>query len=290
MTPEKVTAEGEDNVVEIQPVDVLEPQEASQEGNDPFTKGRERIAAIGTTITAAKEKAKNAFKGVGSKLSSFWSRTKSAVGTTAAAALSADVLAKQAYQATTEKVSDINTSINEGIQAGGAYVGYKAAEASAYVGEKITEAGNYANDKAEQFTDYVDTKYDAVVDFKNQKVEQVKTFANEKIELGKDIAYYVQQKSSETLEKARNGIKNRYDNVKKFGEDSIASAKLEAARIKGIYNEKMNNLRLRRLQAEYDIVSVNESAVSAQAEKLRKQRDELAGKMELLLGLESVAA
>ncbi len=295
MNHEKIDGQ-EGNELELQAVSLQETESAA----DPFAKGRERIAAVGDFITKTKEKVGNVASRVSGALSRFWSRTKSVAGESAAAVLSADVLASKGYDTVAEKASEIDHAIGEKVESFGETVGYKAAEAADFVQGKAQEVKNtvtdaydetllWGKDKKDQVGEFVTDNYDRAVNFKNEKVEQVKEFATEKVELAKDVAFFVKEKTSEGLDKAKTGIENRYNKVKSFGENAIMSAKMEASRLKNAYRENMNALRMRRLQAEYERIAANESQASAVAEKFKQQKEVLAQKMALYQDLEVLA-
>jgi hypothetical protein len=245
---------------------------------DPFAKGRERMASINEFLAKTKEKASSVVSRVGGSLSRFWNRTKSFGGEAVAATLSADVLAKKGYNAVEGKVVEA-----------GKFVGKKGTEAVDFAGQKINQAGEWAGEKGTQFAGFVGSNYEKAATFTKDKAEQVKSFAKDKVELGKDIAFYTKEKTKEGLLAAKNGVENRYNKVKTFGENSFAAAKMEMARVKDAYRQKMNAIRVARLQAEYNRVAKEESATSQKAEKLRLQRESLAEKMGLLQSLEAAA-
>lgn len=294
MNQENFDAQGEGVELEVQPISL---QEVENE-EDPFSKGRERIAAIGDFIEKTKEKAGSLASRVSDTFSRFWSRTKSAAGEGAAALLSADVLAKKGYDATAEKVIAVDQAVTEKVGAFGETVGYKAAEAADYVQSKAEQVKDtvmdaydetllWGKDKKDQFGEFVTTNYDQAVNFKNEKAEQIKEFAADKVDLAKDVAFFVKEKTSAGLDQAKAGIENRYNKVKSFGENAIMSAGMEAARIKNAYRDGMNALRMRRLQAEYDKVVANEFIASEKAEKLKQKKETLAQKLGLVQALEA---
>lgn len=202
--------------------------------NDPFAKGRERLASIGEFFSNTKEKAVSLFKRIGGALSRFGSKAKSFGVDALAATLSADVLAKKGYEVASDKVG----------------------EAKQFIGEKGT---------------------------------QVKEFAQDKVEMAKDLASYAAGKTKEGLEKVGNGVENRYNKVKNFAENAFAAAKLEAARIKDAYRQKMNTIRINRLAAEHEKILQEEQKASEKAEKLRLKRESLLEKIGLLQSVEAAS-
>lgn len=292
MNQEKLTQEAEASNasnLENQVVQPIITQEGNNEGSDPFAKGRERISAMSDLIKKAKEKTKSAISSVGSKISRFWSRTKSTASEGAAAVLSADVLAAKGYNAVENKVKDVNEKINEKVEEGGQYVGYQTARAAEFVGGKVEQVDDFIDEKMDQFGDFAELSYEKAVNFKNTKAEQIKVLGVKSAELTKDVAFYAQAKTVEGLEVVKGGIKNGFNSLKEFGENAMASARIETARAKEAYREKMNSIRMNRLQAEFKKASQWESAAANQTENLRMYRESLAEKISLLNGAESVS-
>lgn len=304
-TPEKPTPgndiEGEEKEMPVQ----MEVTETTIEKEDPFSKGRERIEAIGNFFSRVKEKAQSIGSRAGATLSRIWNKTKSVGGEAVAATLSADVLAKKGAEYVGQKADQVDTYVSEKVYEGGKfvadkvveggqyvgdkvaegaeYVGQKATEGAEYVGQKATEAKEWAGEKVDQFSNFAEANYEKASQFVSTKAEQLKDFGQEKVELAKDLAFYAKEKTSEGLSKAKVGIENRYNKVKAFGENAMMAAKLEVARRKEAYRTKMNELRQRRLQAAYEAVSHEESETSARAIQLQQQKAKLAE----MLGLQN---
>ncbi|MBP9701265.1 MAG: hypothetical protein KBD54_02625 [Candidatus Pacebacteria bacterium] len=256
----------------------IAPSTMEQAPEDLFAKGRERMAAIGGFFTKVKENF-TAFKDkAGASVSRFWSRTKTAAGTGAAAVLSADVLAKKADDWVGDKVEKF-----------GAQIGESGARASSWVGDNLEAGYDWTQEKADQLESYVQTSWQEAKDFTNTKVDKIKDFAHEKVEVAKDVAFYVKTKTAEGLDKAKESIADRWGKVKNFGENAIFAAKLEVANVKEAYRNKMNAIRESRLRAEYEKAVANESEASEKALRLKEKREALEQKMGLLHGL-SIAA
>ena len=243
---------------------------------DPFAKGRERIAVIGGFFSKAKEKFSEVKKSASATLSRFWSRTKSAAGETAAAVLSVDDLAKKGVQYVGGKI------VEEG-----QYV----AQAAEMAGDRLEDSYDWLSEKTDEVGNFMDASWDKATAFTQDKVEQVKTFAKDKVELAKDIAFYAKEKTNQGLDKAKEGIKNRWGQLVSFGEGAVAEGKLKIAKAKESYRNTMNTIRENRLRAEYEKAIAQESEASEKALILKAKREALEGKMGLLQGLEvSVAA
>lgn len=256
----------------------IAPSTMEQAPEDLFAKGRERMATIGGFFTKAKEKFSAVKDKVGASLSRFWSRTKTAAGTGAAAVLSADVLAKKADDWVGDKVEKFGAQIGEG-----------GARASSWVGDNLEAGYDWTQEKADQLETFVETNWEKAKDFTATKAEQVKNFAADKVELAKDVAFWAKEKTTEGLQNAKEGIKDRWGKMKAFGEGAIAAAKLEVANVKEAYRNKMNAIRESRLRAEYEKAVANESEASEKALRLKEKREALEQKMGLLHGL-SIAA
>jgi len=253
-----------DNAVEVG-VQNLETNQMVNE--DPFAKGRERIAAIGSFFKNTKQNISGWFSRAGKTVSNFSSRVVNFGGEAVAATLSADVLAKKGYNVVSEK----------------------AGEAKEYVSQKGTEALEFAGGKVDQFGEWVDSKGQQIGNWANKKGEQVSNFAMEKAQLTKDAALYAKDKTVEGLTNVKNSVVKRYFGLKAWGENSYAAAKQEATRIKNAYNQRMNEIKVARLQAEYQKITEKEIAATGKVEKLRLQREGLEDKLAIIMGLESAA-
>lgn len=257
---------------------------------DPFVKGRERIAAIGGFFTKAKEKFNDVKKQAGATLSRFWSRTKSAAGETAAAVFSVDDLAAKGAQYAGGKINQADQWMGQKAEQAGELIGEKGSQAVGWAGDKLEQSYDWTQEKAAQAEAFVDKNWEKAKEFTASKAEQVKTFAAEKVEVVKDIAFYAKEKTNEGLDKAKEGIKNRWGQMVSFGEGAIAEGKLKMAQAKESYRNTMNAMRERRLRAEYEKAVAKESEASEKALILKAKREALEGKMGLLQGLELSAA
>jgi hypothetical protein len=117
--------------------EILNEVETTPE-NDPFAKGRERMASVSGFFSKIKENASSLFKRVGGSLSRFGSQAKSFGGEAIAATLSADVLAKQGYEAVSDNVVQAQQ-----------FVGRKGTEAIDFANQKINQAGEWINEKGD---------------------------------------------------------------------------------------------------------------------------------------------
>ncbi len=288
MKKEEMLVKKEEGVIEQPPATTNEVAEAT-EAKDPFKTGRERIASITNFFSRMKEKAVRATSNAGAKLSRFWSRTKSFGGEAAAAVLSADVLAKKGYNYVEGKVAEADKWTGEKAEQAGEYIGKNVAQAKEYVVEKGTQAAEYVGDKAEQFAGFVESNYDRAANFTKEKAGQLKKFAEDKVELAKDFAFLAKEKTVEGFVKARDGVKDRYNQVKTYGENAIMSAKIRFAEVKKRYREKMNDIRMRRVQSSMNKMARNGHVNPEQVQVLQLQINSLIERMGLLQSIETVA-
>ena len=291
-----------------QPKVIGAEQEGVKQEADPFSAGRERMASIGQFFSKTKEKASSFMGRVGGAISRFGSRAVSFGGEAVAATLSADVLAKKGYNATAnvvEKGYNATTGVVEkGYNATANVVekGYNATAAGLNKGadkfvdgtnRAINSAGEWVYKQEEDFGAWseraagtVVSNYETAVKFKNSKVEEIKKIKDENVAIAKDVAFFAKTKTNEGFTAAKNGVEKGYLGLKAFGENSIAAGKMEASKIKESFQQKMNEIRIARIQAEYEKVSQKESAASSKAEQLRAYSQSLAEKMQLLKNLE----
>ncbi len=271
---EKVVGEEKVNEIPVDPRETVAAQMSAttieQVVEDPFAKGRERMAAVTGFFSKAKENFIATKNKVGASISRFWSRTKTAASTTTAAVLSSDVLASRADNWVSEKTEQVG----------------------AYIGEKGAAAANWVDDNLEAGYDWSQKKREDLQNFIESKADQMTNYVDGKVELAKDVAFYVKEKTTEGLDRAKNGIKNQWDNVKTFGENAIASAKMEAAKVKEVYRNKMNEIHANRLRAEYEKAtaqemkaSTNLTEASEKATIAKKKMEEHGQKTGLLRGL-----
>ncbi len=156
----------------------LENSTQEQIKDDPFAKGRERIAAVGNFIKSSKEKLGSVAQNIGGKISRFWTRTKS-VGAesaravfsagkeSAAALLSADVLAKKG-------VDYVGGAINNKVEQVKGFVQGKielAQDVALYAKEKTSETFNKVKTG-------IDTRYQSLKGYGERAVEKAKAEYN----------------------------------------------------------------------------------------------------------------
>ena len=263
---------------------------------DPFATGRERMAAISTKLNSVKEKVSSWFTKAGSSISRFWNKTKHFGGEAVAATLSAPELAKQADKYTDEKAHELGVAIGE-----------KAVAATEWVDDKFdkmeqgVEAGyEWSKDKVTAFGNKMNEGRDAVGAWADKKTDQLNEFATEKKELVLAVASYAKDKTVEKLVKVKDGVADRYDKVKAYGENAYMSAKMKVAEIKQKYRDEQNRKRLEKAKADYDaelaqavadLQNAEQAEMDAKnmAEQMKQRKEALAAKISLMENLSMVA-
>ena len=290
----------------------------SEVKNDPFAKGRERIASIGNFFTKSREKVVALTNRVGSGLSNFWSRTKKFSGEAIAATLSADVLAKQADAYVGQKSEQAGTAVGNKLAEAGDFVSEKVTDASEFVSDKATQAKEWVGERAgevkdwtndqvvaagakiNQFDDFLARKagegaeslantFEKSSEWINNKADRVKEITTEGIEIAKDVAFAVKEKTIEGFQTAKEGIKNQYNNTVEFGQNALAAVKIEAAKIKDDFRGKknaffryMDDLRATRLKTRTEKREIkNERDRQELAQLEAKRRSEFEEKVTL---------
>ncbi len=255
---------------------------------DPFAKGRERMAAMSSGLNKAKEKASAWFDRAGGSISRFWGKTRHAAGEAVAATLSVDDLAKKGYENTSNALKAADEAVTEKVFEAGQYLGYKGAQAADYVGEKVTqgaeyvvtktgEAGEWIADTQDKFAKNAEKAFEAAANFTEKKADQIAKFATDKAELTAALATYAADKTVEGLTYVRDGVANRYHEVKNYGENAWKSAQLRIAKIKEDYRNKQNEKRMARLEAARQAEIAHLAAqveMAAQSEEMAKQAAE----------------
>lgn len=147
--------------------ELLENSKQEQTKNDPFAKGRERIAAVGNFIKSSKEKLGSVAQNIGGKISRFWTRTKSVGAESAAALLSADVLAKKG-------VDYVGDAINSKVEQAKGFVQGKielAQDVALYAKEKTSETLSKVRTS-------IDTRYQSLKGYGERAIEKAKAEYN----------------------------------------------------------------------------------------------------------------
>lgn len=136
---------------------------------------------------------------------------------------------------------------------------------------------------------WIDTKSEQVNSFIENKKEVIKTNVSQKVELAKSIVLYAEGRTIQKLDDVRNGIANRYNNIKGYGENALNAARSEISRIKDERNAKKNALKAAQLKITHDTLASQEQAAQNQVEVLARQRAELAEQISLLVGTKQLA-
>jgi hypothetical protein len=253
---------------------------ATQEGvvkEDPFAKGRERMAAIGGFFTKVKEKASSLTSRVSGGISRFFSRSAKVVGTGTAALLSGDDLAKKGAEWTDKKYGEIVEKVDQKLDKAEGWVADKADKADAWMSDTAEKAGAIVGEKYAQGKEWVGEVMDAgakkyhqfedlcasgalkVEDLVERSAKWVETkkqqagaIVEEGVELAKDVAYIVEQKAKEGFVAAKEKVTKQYDSVVEFGENALVEAKLGYAEVKKKFRNTINGWRASMLRARIE--------------------------------------
>ncbi|HRH30530.1 MAG TPA: hypothetical protein PK886_00470 [Candidatus Paceibacterota bacterium] len=223
--------------------------ELSKEGS-VFDKGNERFNAVSNTISLAKEKAASFFKKTGSRISNFFKKTTVGV-------LSIPEIVEKGA----EKYEEI---VSKGVY---------------FTGNKITEGTNFAIEKIDQGVEFVDSSVAKSVDWVEDRIKAVRGFVGEGVEFGKDVSFYLSNKTADGLENIKNGISHRYKSAIEFGIKSINGAKELVRSKKESFNNWRNEIRKERLARE---IEKNISEVSFEIGFNREEMEKRAKNFQIL--------
>lgn len=272
---------------------------------DPLAKGRERIAAIGSFFTKAKEKISSVTSRVGSGISRFFSRSGKVLGTGAAAIFSADVLAKKGAEWTDKKYGELVENADQKIDKAEEWIADKADNADKWMSETAEQAGMYVGEKYAQGKEWVGEVRDAGAEKYRQfedlcgrgaqnveefiersalwaenKVDRAKEITIEGVEIAKDVAFAVQTKTTEAFAHAKEGVKNQYNNAVEFGENVLIKAKVGWANTKEKFRGAYNNWRVARLNAGIERDMQEQERLGAKVENDKQEREKLLAKLQ----------
>ncbi len=184
---------------EIQPVAAVETEAKP----DPFATGRERMANIGTFFSKTKESFAAKAKSAGTKLSNFFTRSKTAFkeGTidTVAAVLSAPALAKNADEK----------------------MGKGAENLGSWIGKNTMRAGDFITKGLEAAHDSID-----------RTVDKAEALIGRGVELSTEVSMKIQLGTREALLDARDSVGRHYDTVVSWGERKGLQAEAKVAKAK----------------------------------------------------------
>jgi hypothetical protein len=251
----------------------------AQEGvkEDPFAKGRERMAAIGGFFTKVKEKASSLTSRVSGGLSRFFSRSAKVVGTGTAALLSGDDLAKKGAEWTDKKYGEIVEKVDQKLDKAEGWVADKADKAEAWMSDTAEKAGAIVGEKYAQGKEFVGEVMDAGVEKYHQfedlcasgaqkaeelverslkwvenKKQQAGAIVEEGVELAKDVAYIVEKKTVEGFVVAKEKLSNHYDAIVGYGENALVKAKVGWAEGKKKFRNTINGWRASMIKARIE--------------------------------------
>lgn len=218
------------------------PTVATENNEGVFNKGQERFDNIVGTISSVKEKTISLFKQAGSRIGNFFKKTTIGV-------LSApEIIEKGA-----EKYENMVTE--------GVYV----------VEDKIKSGTDFVGSKIDRGLDIYDEKIDKGVAWAERRVDDTKEFINDGIELGKDVAFYLKNKSEEKLNSIKSSVTNRYNSIVEFGAKSVNGAKEAIRSQKESFNNWKNDVRKQRLARELE-KSISEVASGIESDRGEMER------------------
>ena len=240
---------------------IVAVERVTEAAPDPFAKGRERMASIGTFFTKAKEKVSAFGSSVGGAVSRFWSRTKKVGNEIIPAILSADDLAKKADKA-----------FGQGVENAGVAIGKAGAQATHWAGEKLVSAYDTVDstlDAAELFAEKAGhwaqrsaaEVYDRASRFTSEKVSQVKTLVSNGIEMTRAAGMNAALSTREGMLDFRDKAVHHYDAIKTYGENAIITAEVKTAKAKKGFWDKVFSF----------VSSKAEKANAMVAEKIQKK-------------------
>lgn len=208
-----------------------------------FQKGEERFNIISKTISEAKDKTFGLFKRAGSRIGrSFKSVFVGILSSPEILEMGAEKFEEMAVKGSDLIEGKVKSGVN-------------------YVGDKI-------NQGLDTYTSFVENIADRGYDWSKRRVEKTSELINGSIELGKDVSFYVKNKSTETLKGIKDGISNRYNSIVEFGVEAINGAKESVRAQKEKFNKWRNKIRMERLakELERNIASVSLAAESNRLE------------------------
>ncbi len=275
-----------------QPInEIVEVEAKTQE--DPFAKGRERMAAIGGFFSKIKEKAKTMATNAGDKISKFWNKSKHYGGEAVAAALSTDALYKKFDEHTDQKANELGQGIGGAIASGiheakkwNQVIGETNREMVADVKQDLTKGYEWSKNKINQVGNKIVDTAASIEDWQNKKIDQAAEIVRE----GKDLAIYVKElavnKTVEKFNQAKEGVAKQYDKVAEYGEKAMTAGKMKVASVKENYRKWVNDRSLAKMEAkrqeELQNLQMESQLTEQQLANAEKSRELLAKKSEEL--------
>jgi len=155
-------------------------------------------------------------------------------------------------------------------------------------GNAVVDKYESARDTVESAVNKVDQKLEAGFgagwNFLQTKKEQVIAIKNQGVELAKDAKFAVQTKTTEAIGQARASAARAYEGTVNYGRESVASAKERVLQCRDVCRDKLNALRLARLQRELDSARTAEEAALDRAEEQANRRIRVMAAIDALNG------
>lgn len=248
------------------------PMENNQTGakEDPFRVGRARQDAIVASLKATKEKVGGWFTRAGSSIGKFFTKVRK---DGIPALLQPDVeiekfdnyTDKKAFEAGAVIGSDWAEGIND-IKKGTVATGEAIAKGTAAVGRGLNKGGDALMDWGDRTGDKLNKAGDKTVEFISDKVlrggdatveafrsmgrglekgtDKMADFLTEKQDLLADKMLALSEKTGKSIDKFKGGVAKRFNNVKSFGQESVARFEMwNAARKQRNRDEKNAKLQ-----------------------------------------------
>ena len=195
----------------------------------PFSKGKERLAAMGNFFNRSKDRFNNVTSGVKNKLSSFWDKAKNAGTVTAEAVLSADELAKKGASAVVEGGKTVGRETMKGFRTFGEWLGKRKDKMVEFANGKVkmmedfgTAVKTKTKDGLENAGKAIGKRFGEVVAFGSAAMEGAKmgarTFKNEFNESMNNVRLNrIEAKIKEEQDK----ISEAVENIKKLNDKKV---------------------------------------------------------------------
>lgn len=267
---------------------------------DPFAKGRERMAKMSGFFSSMKEKAKTMASSASDKISKFWDKSKKFGGETVAAVLSADVLADKFDKYTDKKAEELGQGIGNTIASGI----HEAKKWNQVIGETNREMVADLKQDLNKVGDKIIDTMAAMEEWQQNKADKIAEIIRQEKDLAAAAIKQGVEKTKEGFNSAKEDVVKLYTGTVEFGKKTIESGKMKFASIKENYRNRINERRLARIaeqrQREMDTVQRELDAAAAEAstvldmekslaERKKQLAEELEEKIELLKRLKMAA-
>lgn len=223
--------------------------EAATEQQDLFSKGRERYTKASESVSNAKKSVGGFFTRLGDSFNRLWERTKSKAETAAVGVLSTPEILHAGYEAADAKYTEFTDVVDA-----------KISDAKLFVQENVDVAKKWTHAKTEQ-----------VKEFAAHKADQAKKLGQDALLITAGLGLLAAEKTKEKATEVRDGIKNMAEQTRDYAYGAVASAKMKVESLKTSFQNKINEIRLARLQKKLseklDAVSALDAARQMEVQK-----------------------